>query len=477
MNAQHLRRGLYCIFVFLLPIFAFAQGTPLALGPLTVMVPQGWAAQTNAAPVKLFAPGSTPQQFFEADIFPFEQTQEDLRAHHATVWGRMVALVHPVAQAQSGVLGQFVWTRVEFQGKAGREMMILYSAKVGSTYIPIAVDTNSANLISRSMPAFEAMLNQAVLADSVPATMPTPAGIDNSSSTQQNSGSPATLADYIYTAPQGWASNQYPDGTVLTSQDPVTGERCNLSMWPMRTAGDNLQTDANSAFQDIFKTYELRTQTSRRTPLTPMVIRGTSGQGWDYVILRRGIGHPAGPSGPAAGTVQGFIFVAKLDNRLAVISGISKDSLVSTCMGDVAKNIWPRFFYDLSFKNWTSTDDQSAAMRKRIAGDWINASATAATEITFAANGRYSNGSAHQDYNSISNSEVVATTTGAFGNGSYTLKGNSITLRPDGRQLEAGFIRLEEESKDEGRTWQPFLYLMRTSSVDGKEYEVRFRRK
>src|SRR2546421_560928 len=42
----------------------FAQGTPLTLGPLTVMPPPGWAAQTNVVPVRLFSPDSTPHAFF-----------------------------------------------------------------------------------------------------------------------------------------------------------------------------------------------------------------------------------------------------------------------------------------------------------------------------------------------------------------------------------------------------------------------------
>ena len=38
------------------------------------------------------------------------------------------------------------------------------------------------------------------------------------------------------------------------------------------------------------------------------------------------------------------------------------------------------------------------------------------------------------------------------------------------------FYRIEQESKDEGRTWADAFYLMRTSTVDGQEYELRFKR-
>ncbi|HEY2912906.1 MAG TPA: hypothetical protein VGK21_06075, partial [Candidatus Angelobacter sp.] len=63
-----------------------------------------------------------------------------------------------------------------------------------------------------------------------------------------------------------------------------------------------------------------------------------------------------------------------------------------------------------------------------------------------------------------------------FGNGNYTLRGNAITLTQDDNRTDHGFFRVEQESKDEGRTWADVLYLMRTSSVDGAEYELRFKK-
>ena len=73
----------------------------------------------------------------------------------------------------------------------------------------------------------------------------------------------------------------------------------------------------------------------------------------------------------------------------------------------------------------------------------------------------------------------MATTTQAyFGNGAYNIKGYEITMTEDSKknQPEKGKIRLEEESLDEGRTWEERLYLQRTSHVDGKLYELSLRR-
>lgn len=165
--------------------------------------------------------------------------------------------------------------------------------------------------------------------------------------------------------------------------------------------------------------------------------------------------------------------VAKLDNRLAVISGVSKDPLVSACMGEnTGATNWPKFFYSLGFKSWPQTD-HSQQMRRLLAGEWIAATATAGDKITFAGNGRFANAAAAQQYHLTTN-ELITTTQAYFGNGSYTLRGNSITLAQDDNRTDRGFFRVEQESKDGGRTWADVFYLMRTSSVDGQDYELKY---
>lgn len=450
---------------------------------MTVTVPPGWFAQTNVVPVKIFSPDSTPQQAFEVDFFPPEQTPEDVRQHHAVILGRLSTMIRPLGQPQSGVLGQFIWTRVEVAQAAQRQTLILYSEKTGPLYMAVAVYAPTPALLSRNLPAVEAMLRNALLIDpsAGPGSSMPPAGGGNMPALPANpgnaaaapaAGNPATLGQYVYTPPPGWTTQNFPDGIVLTSPDTITNEKCFITILPMRPAGANLQDDANNAFRDVWKAYELRNMTNRSTPMPSSITRGTSGQGWDYVIVRRGIAPRGSPE-----SRLGFVFVARLKDQLAVISGLSKDPLVSNCFGELVNNVWPNFFYNLSFKNWTPTD-QAPAIRKKIAGTWMMATANIGGMFTFAVNGRYGDVAARQQYDRISNSEVLATTQGFFGNGAYTLKGNHITLTPDNQKNnpQPGFIRVEEESQDEGRTWVESLYLMRTSSVDGKEYEVRYRK-
>lgn len=284
---------------------------------------------------------------------------------------------------------------------------------------------------------------------------------------------PASLGEYVYALPPGWNATQYSDGIVLMSPPSVTNERCVVTLWPMRPAGANLLSDAFNTFRDVYGTYDLRNMTTRGTEMPESVARGTSGQGWDYVIVRKGVAPRGSPE-----SRLGFVMVARLNNRLAVISGVSKDPLVSTCFGELAYNAWPRFFYSLRFKSWAPSD-QAPMLRKKIAGVWMAGTATAADQFVFAANGRYAGAAAAQQYSRINSAELLRTTQAYFGNGAYTLKENTITLTPDDRKSrpESGLFRVEEESKDDGRTWVEALYLLRVSAIDGKDYEVRYQKR
>src|SRR5882724_9092772 len=164
----------------------------------------------------------------------------------------------------------------------------------------------------------------------------------SSSSTQANAGAPAKAGEYIYATPPGWTTTNYPDGIVLMSPASATNEKCVVTVSPMRPSGGaNLLAEADSVFRDVYKAYELRAMTNRGTQMPASIVHGISGQGWEYVIIRRGIAPRGSPE-----SRLGFVFVARLSNRLAVISGVSKDPLVSTCMGELSKgNAWPRFFY------------------------------------------------------------------------------------------------------------------------------------
>jgi hypothetical protein len=99
----------------------------------------------------------------------------------------------------------------------------------------------------------------------------------------------------------------------------------------MRPATSDLQTAANGIFSELFsKDYMAVTAYT-----SPSMIRGISPQGWEYFITKQGIRPRAGNFS----NVFAFVFVAKLDNQLAVIVGISKDPQVSNYFGLNLKDV------------------------------------------------------------------------------------------------------------------------------------------
>jgi len=474
MATRNLRPTLYCVgLLATAATLLWAQTVPLALGPLTVNVPPGWVTQTNSGTPKLYSPDSTPQQYFRVEFLPAEQTTQDVRERHSTIVANLSGIMRPGSRLQNGVSGKFIWTRLELRLPSGQnETMICYSAKAGSTYVGVGVEATRPELLARNLPALETMLRNALLSGAPAPAAAAPAyGTSNAAPAPAAAGAAGTLDAYVYTAPQGWTTQKFPDGIVLSSPLSSTNEKCVITMWPMRAAGTDLLQDANNAFHDVWlRNFVLRKDTPAGFPFPESVIHGTSGQGWEYAIVRRGIAPPNSRE-----SRFGVVMVVKLDNRLAVISGLSKDPLVSACMGEnLASTVWPNFFYSLSFKAWPQADN-TPQLRKLLAGEWIIATATAGDDITFAGNGRFANAAAAQQYHYTTN-ELITTTQAYFGNGTYTLHGNAITLKQDSGKTDQGFFRIEQESKDEGRTWADFLYLMRTSSVDGQQYEVRFHR-
>jgi hypothetical protein len=480
MTARHLRYGLRVIcFALASSALVFAQSGPLTMGPLTVTIPPGWTKQANAGPVMLYSPDSTPQQYLRVEFLPSEETAQGVAERHSTIVGNLSGIVRPGSVAQNGVTGKFIWTRLELQLPTGQiETMIWYSAKAGSTYVAVGVEATRRELLARNLPAVEAMLTRASLSgasSTAPGSVNTPGSANTPAPAGNAPAAPAavgvgTLDEYVFTAPAGWSAQKLSDAIMISSPPSETNEKCLLYLMPMRPAGANLLQDANNAFRDVWlRNFVLRNQTPAGFAFPESIIHGYSGQGWEYVIIRRGIAQPNNPQESRLG----FVMVAKLDNRLAVISGLSKDPLVSACMGENRGTTnWPKFFYSLSFRNW-QPGDQTQTMRKLLAGEWIAATASAGDKITFAGNGRFANAAAAQQYHLTTN-ELITTTQAYFGNGSYTLRGNAITLTQDDKRTDRGFFRVEQESKDEGRTWADVMYLMRTSVVDGQEYELKY---
>src|SRR5258708_35936705 len=130
------------------PASLLAQGTTLARGPLTVMIPAGWTGQTDGDPVRFSSPESTPQQYFSLEFFNPQTTNDDVLTHHNTIVNNLSDIKEPGTQPQSGILGQFIWTRMVIRRPQSHpELLILSSAKAVSFYFLMDVNTSSADLV------------------------------------------------------------------------------------------------------------------------------------------------------------------------------------------------------------------------------------------------------------------------------------------------------------------------------------------
>jgi hypothetical protein len=154
------------------------QGVRRSFGPLSVTIPSGWVEQATKDGPRFLTPDSTPQAYFAVVFYPAHQTPDDLRAHHALLWNKLLAVVSATGPSQSGTVGHFIWSGVQVRGTTGQSVWVrTYSAKVGLTFQAVGVEATSPILLSRHLPEVEAMLASATAEDVARASpAPTPAG-------------------------------------------------------------------------------------------------------------------------------------------------------------------------------------------------------------------------------------------------------------------------------------------------------------
>lgn len=263
--------------------------------------------------------------------------------------------------------------------------------------------------------------------------------------------------DFAYAIPDGWTGQKYPDGIIYVSPVFNNGEKCVLTIFHMRPTSGNLQNDASNVFREVFNTDPFQNSSYPYPPLT--LGRGIFPQGWEYFTIRKSIGGQVGDYGSLLGVT---VFVAKQGNEMAAVVATSKDPLVSMCFGEMVRDEWPQFFHSLQFKNWRPTG-QEQAMKQRLAGKWTTATGNVAGQYTFTPMGRYASAGAIRQPNHTS-----------FGDGAYLIRGNVITFTADDNKSNptTHWYRLEQESKDLGRTWSDKLCLLQ-KGVGG---EVCYRR-
>lgn len=261
--------------------------------------------------------------------------------------------------------------------------------------------------------------------------------------------------DIAYAIPEGWIGQKYPIGIVYVSPVFNNGEKCSLGIFQMRPTSGQLANDARTVFREFFHTDPFENSSYPYPPLT--LGRGISPQGWEYFTIRKSIGGQVGDS-----LLGVTVLVAKQGNEVATVVATSKDPLVSMCFGEMVRDEWPRFFHSLQFKNWRPTG-QEQAMKQRLAGKWMTATGSVASQYTFTPSGRYATAGAFRQPDHT-----------FYGDGAYSIRGNVITFTADNNKSHptTSWYRLEQESKDLGGTWSDKLCLLQ----EGAGGEVCYRR-
>ena len=452
---------------------------------LSYDVPQGWSSSRDLQTglVSLTPPGLRAPLLCVITVFPPETFAGSGQAFHDEIVRRASSNARVLESPQRASVGAFLVTKIHQQMPNGLQLWSrIYTARWadrGQVYILAA---NTPDLANRFAASADSMMSRMVV-PSVPgmAANAPPVSTPPASSEAEPPHGGGAFGDYIYTVPEGWTTTPAGNGLWIASPPLGTGERCTIGLWPMAPASNDLFADAQQAWGRVFQGFTIRPE----DPLNKTVlVRGVAPQGWEYAILRRGILWPANPDAQLGGSIM----VARLSDRVAVVSFLSKDPRLSGCyMYGYAfhPEVWPRFFANLHFRNWTPPSPTGLA--QRIQGSWesfgTSTGGGAALQYAFTPAGRYAFFGVGQRYMALSRFEAAVWTSTTFGDGSYSIRGSELTLRPDRGDPDVYLIRLEQVSEDGGRTWTEKFFMMqptRTVNLAGatiRDNEVGFERR
>ena len=442
-------------------------------------VPRGWTSTQDpqSGLVTLAPPGLQPPQVGVISVYRPEAFAGTAQDFHRLIVSRSTTNARVLESMPPATVGALQVTNIHQQMPDGVQFWTrIYTGRWADRGQAIILITNAPDLLARFTPAADSMMSRIVVPQAV-AAPPAPAQPQSApAAAPTNTGAPvaalpgsSTFGDYAYVAPAGWTSQPSGNGLWIVSPPGPSGERCTIGLWPMAPASGDLSADAQRAWAQVFSGLAIRPD----DPLNrTLLVRGLAPQGWEYVVLRRPIVSPNDRESSLGGTVM----VAKLGDRDAIVSFFSGDPRHSVCYQygySFHPEVWPRFFASLRFRNWTGP--AATALAQRVQGGWQSIGTStgggAVLQYAFTPSGRYAFFGVGQRYMVLSHFDAVVWTSPTFGDGSYVIRGNELTLRPDhGGAPDPFLFRLEQVSEDGGRTWTEKLFLMqptRVTTIDG----------
>jgi hypothetical protein len=267
--------------IFLLPLLIslplvqtmFAQTQTFDIA--TFVPPRGWP-QSQSNGVLVLQDRRTVRgrvEFCQIYLFPSQPSNASATANFQAEWEAKVARIfgitgRPSPQTQTTPDGwtaliapaDFVW-----QGVPTRAILVTTTGLGRSVSVLV---TLSPNTYQTEIDNFFRDLNfhantggQNPLRQPARPAAPEAPGAPNS---KPDSSAGGSVASYVYTIPDGWTRQELPDRIALISPVYSAGDRCQLTLLPMRPSSRPLDEEAIGTFRQIFNA----------DPLTSYLVRG-----------------------------------------------------------------------------------------------------------------------------------------------------------------------------------------------------------
>jgi hypothetical protein len=265
---------------------------------------------------------------------------------------------------------------------------------------------------------------------------------------------PVTFADFEFTPPHRWHVQRQADNIQL--QNPESG--CLILIAEAQQSSGNLEEDAMVMFDWMYKGWNPR----KDGPQRYMVSKGVLPKGVPFAMVEAPMGKLSPDGATYAGFEDGVALVVGAGNRHALVAVRHKD--LPGHVNCLRYDGWRRFFNSITLKNAPAVNagDDGAA---RIVGRWTAVESGVVGDYIFSADGRYSYGGAGLGSDQAADVEGV---------GTYTVRGNKLTMVRRGAPAEAAAIRFVQVNQG-GTGWNDRLCFVRTDPM-GMENEACYRR-
>jgi len=231
--------------------------------------------------------------------------------------------------------------------------------------------------------------------------------------------------DYEFIAPEGWQVQRNSDHLRIQNM----GSGCLILIFPPQPSSGSLEQDATAVFATMYKGWQFQ-RTGRQQYL---LSKGFLPKGLPYNMLEAPMSKLSADGVKYDGFEDGAALVVGRGKQVVIIA--VRHNTTNLAHGDCGKyESWKRFFNSFTVRN-APIAEAADDIAGKIVGAWTVSEAGAVGEYIFAANGNYSRGAtiANATTTSAYDSTQLRITTYPFqGEGSYSITGSQLTMRPRG---------------------------------------------